>query len=303
MTRPWGEPRNPSRSLRPMGNLGDVLAQLGEDNDRRGRVVARALRHRPPPWLLSSARSWQWTYATKASAGTGAPDCFHSLDQAVISDRPGSGYDYDTFADDLESLIGRLDLREVTLVAHSAGSGDVARYMSRYGEDRVERAVLLAPTTPLLVRTEDNLDGLDPDVLAASAAMLMRDVPQWCADNAPAFFGATQVSPGLIDWVTRQIVDTPLKILLDTAAAFATTDLRAELTSLTVPTLIVHGDLDASAPIEITGRKTAALIPNSQLLVYEGSGHGLYAADHERLNSDILAFIGQRRELGEPVAT
>jgi len=103
--------------------------------------------------------------------------------------------------------------------------------------------------------------------------------------------------------VIRQIVDTPLKILLDTAAAFATTDFRAELASLTVPALVVHGDLDASAPIELTGRKTAALIPNSQQLVYEGSGHGLYAADHERLNSDVLAFIEQRQDLGEPVAT
>ncbi len=147
------------------------------------------------------------------------------------------------------------------------------------------------------MRTEGNRDGVDPDVLAASAAALMSDVPQWCADNAPAFFGTTRVSPGLGEWVIRQIVDTPLKILLDTAAAFGSTDFRAELASVAVPTLIVHGDLDASAPIELTGRKTAALIPNSQLLVYEGSGHGLYAADHERLNSDILAFMEQRHAL------
>ncbi len=219
------------------------------------------------------------------------------------SDRPGSGYDYDAFADDLASLIEQLDLRELTLVAHSAGSGDVVRYLSRHGEDRVERAVLLAPTTPLLVRTDDNRDGLDPDVLAASTATLMRDVPQWSADHAPAFFGTTHVSPGLSDWVIRQIVDTPLKILLDTAAAFSTTDFRTELAVLAVPTLVVHGDLDASAPIELTGRRTAALIPISELLVYEGSGHGLYAADHEQVNSDILAFIGQCRDLGEPVAT
>jgi pimeloyl-ACP methyl ester carboxylesterase len=105
------------------------------------------------------------------------------------------------------------------------------------------------------------------------------------------------VSPGLTDWVIRQIVDTPLKVLLDTAACFATADLRAELPSLRVPTLILHGDLDTSAPIELTGRKTAALIPGSRLIVYEGSGHGLYAADHERVNGDILEFIHRREAL------
>ena len=105
------------------------------------------------------------------------------------------------------------------------------------------------------------------------------------------------MSPGLGEWVTRQIVDTPLKVLLDTAAAFATTDFREELASFELPTLVVHGDLDASAPIDITGRRTAALIPDSRLVVYEGSGHGLYAADHERVNADVLAFVGAERAL------
>lgn len=95
----------------------------------------------------------------------------------------------------------------------------------------------------------------------------------------------------------RQIVDTPLKVLLDTAAAVATADFRHELPSVRVPALILHGDHDASAPIELSGRKTAALMPRSRLLVYEGSGHGLYAADHERVNADIFAFIYERRAL------
>jgi non-heme chloroperoxidase len=213
------------------------------------------------------------------------------------SDRPGRGYDYDTFADDLAALIERLDLRDVTLVGHSAGCGEVVRYLSRHGDERVERAVLLAPVTPLIVTTEDNPEGLDPAVLAAGAAALVADVPAWCAENAPPFFGATPVSPGLVDWVTRQIVDTPLQILLETAAAYTTTDFRADLAAVRVPTLVVHGDLDASAPIDLTGRRTAALIAGSRLLVYEGSGHGLYAADHARLNPDALAFIGEQRAM------
>ena len=95
----------------------------------------------------------------------------------------------------------------------------------------------------------------------------------------------------------RQVVDTPLKVLLDTATIFAIADFRPELPSIRVPTLILHGDLDASAPIKLTGEKTAALIPGSRLLVYNGSGHGLYAADHERVNADILTFIDGRRAL------
>ena len=213
------------------------------------------------------------------------------------SDRPRDGYDYDTFADDLASLIERLDLREITLIGHSLGCSEIIRYLSRHGDERVERLVLLAPTTPKLRKTVDNPDGLDERALAASAEALKHDVPGWCADNAPPFFGRTAVSPGLTDWVIGQIVDTPLKVLLDTAAAIAAADFRDELPSVRVPTLILHGDLDASAPIRLTGEKTAALIPGSRLLVYRGSGHGLYAADHKRVNADILTFINGQRAL------
>jgi non-heme chloroperoxidase len=245
-------------------------------------------------WGLNSD---MWNYQLPAFIASGLRCVAFDRRGHGRSDRPGRGYDYDTFADDLAALIEQLDLRDVTLVGHSAGCGEVARYLARHGDGRVERVVMLAPVTPLLAKTEDNPEGLDPSTLAASAAALMADVPGWCAENAPPFFGATAVSPGLVDWVTRQIVDTPLKILLDTATAYATTDFRADLAAVRVPTLIIHGDLDASAPIDLTGRRTAALIAGSRLLVYEGSGHGLYAADHARLNPDVLAFIVEERAL------
>jgi non-heme chloroperoxidase len=245
-------------------------------------------------WGLNSD---MWNYQLPAFIASGLRCVAFDRRGHGRSDRPGRGYDYDTFADDLAALIEQLDLRDVTLVGHSAGSGEVVRYLARHGDGRVERVVLLAPITPLIAKTEDNPDGLDPSILAANATALMADVPGWCAENAPPFFGATPVSPGLVDWVTRQIVDTPLKILLETAAAYTTTDFRADVASVRVPTLIIHGDLDASAPIDLTGRRTAALIPGSRLLVYEGSGHGLYAADHARLNPDVLAFIGEERAL------
>lgn len=245
-------------------------------------------------WALNSD---MWTYQLPSFIAEGLRCVAFDRRGHGRADRPGRGYDYDTFADDLAVLIEQLDLRDLTLVGHSAGCGEVVRYLSRHGDRRVERAVLLAPITPLLVKTEDNPEGLDPAILTAGAEALMADVPRWCAENAPPFFGTTAVSPGLGEWVTRQIVDTPLKILLDTAAAYAMTDFRADLASVRVPTLIIHGDLDASAPIDLTGRRTAALIAGSRLLVYEGSGHGLYAADHARLNPDALAFMREERTL------
>ena len=242
-------------------------------------------------WALNSD---MWAYQMPDLLNAGLRCIAYDRRGHGRSDRPGHGYDYDTFADDLAGVLERLDLRDVTLVGHSVGAGEVVRYVTRHGAERVDRAVLLAPPLPLMRKTADNPDGVEEGLLAASAEALRKDVPQWCADNAPPFFGRTPVSPGLVDWVVRQIIDTPLKVLLDTMVAFGTTDFRAELRSFNVPTLIIHGDLDASAPIEITGRKTAALIPNCHLTVYEGAGHGLYASEHDRLNSEVLAFIEGR---------
>ena len=199
--------------------------------------------------------------------------------------------EYDAFADDLAALIERLDLGDITFVGYSAGCGDIVRYLTRHGSARVARVVLIASTTPLLLKTPDNSSGLDAEILNAGTSALRRDVPQWCTDNAPGFFGQTPASAGLEEWVIRQIVDTHTKVLLDTAAVFASTDFREELRALNVPTLVMHGDLDASAPIDLTGRPTAALIPGARLIVYPGMGHGMFASDHGRLNRDILAFI------------
>ena len=245
-------------------------------------------------WALNSD---MWTYEIPDFVDAGLRCVVYDRRGHGRSDRTREGYDYDTFGDDLASLIDQLDLHDVTLVGHSAGCGDLVRYISRHGARRVGHLVLLAPTTPSLLKTPENPDGIDERLFASSAALLKKDIPQWCAENAPPFFGATSVSAGLVDWVTREIVDTPLKVLLDTAALFATTDFRDALRALRVPTLIVHGDLDASAPIDLTGRKTAASYPAAQLHVYARAGHGLYAADHDRINADILGFIQQEQAL------
>lgn len=217
------------------------------------------------------------------------------------SERVGHGYDCDTLAGDLAALIEHLDLRDVTLVAHSFGAKEAVRYIANHGAERVARVVLVAPTTPYLLRTPDNPQGADRAFFEATAAALRRDVGQWCTDNAGPFFGTdTWVSSATLDWTLRMIVDTPLQVLLDTLWANVETDCREDLRRLPVPTLVLHGDADASAPLEITGRPTAALLPDGELKVYPDTGHGLYVSEHDRVNADVLAFIRSHAPAGHP---
>ena len=250
-----------------------------------------------PPVVFTHAwglRSDQWTYQVPALAGAGLRCVLYDRRGHGRSDRPAAGYDIDTLADDLAAVIDHFDLHEATLVAHSLGSKKAIRYLTRHGEGRIARLILIAPITPLLRRTTDNPDGLDPALIDANYAAVAANVPKWCADFEAAgpYFGSSPGgSQGLIDWTTRMIVDTPLPVLLETLKVNADVDMRTELQEIQVPALIVHGDQDASAPIDLTGRKTAELIGGASLTVYPGAGHGLYASDHDTLNADLLAFI------------
>jgi non-heme chloroperoxidase len=250
-----------------------------------------------PPVVFTHAwglRSDQWNYQIPALAGAGLRCVLYDRRGHGRSDGPATGYDIDTLADDLANVIDHFDLHEATLVSHSLGSKEAIRYLTRHGQGRIARLVLIAPTTPLLRWTADNPDGLDPALMDATLAAVAADVPKWCADFEAAgpYFGSSPGgSQGLIDWTIRMIVDTPLHVLLETLKVNADVDMRAELQKIQVPALIIHGDRDASAPIELTGRKTVELIGGASLTVYPGAGHGLYASDHDTLNADLLAFI------------
>lgn len=211
------------------------------------------------------------------------------------SSRPGGGYDFDTLADDLAALLTRLDLRDVTFVAHSMGAGEVARYLSRHGADRVARVALLAPITPYLRRSPSNPQGVDPAQFELLAAALGNDRAAWFAAGVDGFFGVGQpdcrCSPALMDWGLRMILDTPLKVQLDTLHSHTSTDFRPDLASIKVPTLVIHGDVDQSAPLELTGRPTAAQISGARLEVYAGAPHGLMFTHVDRLHRDLLGFL------------
>ena len=205
---------------------------------------------------------------------------------------PSGGYEYDTLADDLNDVIERLDLHGVTLVGHSIGCGEVVRYLSRHGAGRIARIAMVAPNTPLVLKTADNPDGVDRRLLEDVRARLSKDRPHAIAAAAPSFFNSRRnsVSAEMMQWWTDMMLKCSLRVLLDLHRMFTETDFRSELSQISLPTVIIHGDSDTSAPIDRTGRKTASLISGSQLKVYEDAAHGLPITHMERLNQDLLAF-------------
>jgi pimeloyl-ACP methyl ester carboxylesterase len=210
------------------------------------------------------------------------------------SDEPNRGYEFDTLADDLHTVLEQLDLRQVTLVGHSMACGEVVRYMSRHGSaGRVARIALVATITPFLLKTEDNPEGTDPAVLENTRKILRKERPRPIAAAAPAFFGApmNNVSQEVMDWWLRMMVDRcSLKVMLELHKMYTETDFRPELRKIAVPTLLVHGDSDTSTPLEKTARRTVPLITGCRLNIYEGAAHGLPFTHADRLSADLFAF-------------
>lgn len=197
------------------------------------------------------------------------------------------GYDLDTLADDLAALLDRLDLREVTLVAHSMGTCEITRYLARHGSGRIARAVYLGAMTPYLV------GAAGPDFIEATIAEWHADRPKWFRDSAPGYFAqpGSGVSEALVDDGVATILATPLEVQTACFRAMTGTDLTADLAAVDVPALVIHGDADASAPLDLTGRPTAALLPDARFEIYPGAAHGLYVTEQDRLAKDLLAFI------------
>ena len=210
------------------------------------------------------------------------------------SDDPAKGYDFDRFADDIGELLTELDLRDVTLVGHSVGSAEAARYLTRHGTGRVSRLMLASTTLPFQARTADNPDGIPLTVMESVWEEWHSDLPRWVGQNTPAFIGAglpgCDVSPEMVQLGTNDMLQTSLPALLRTSRAAVTTDFRAELPRIDIPTLLIHGDTDASAPVEITGAKAVTLIPGARLKIYQNAPHGLLATHLPQVEADILEF-------------
>jgi non-heme chloroperoxidase len=210
------------------------------------------------------------------------------------SDWPWDGYDYDTLADDLATLLDQLDLRDLTLVSHSAGAGEIVRYLTRHGAARVARIAIVSGTTPCLMKRADNLEGIEIELVQADLATRTADRPKWFAEHAGGFFGAglpgIRVSPQLTEFMIRQCLDCSARATVQFFLTGFTSDLRDQLRAIHLPALIVHGDRDIQAPLELCGQRTGQLLQRSTLRVYENAAHGLFLTHADRLNADLLAF-------------
>jgi non-heme chloroperoxidase len=206
------------------------------------------------------------------------------------SDQPADGYDPDTFADDLAEAIEALGLTGLTLVGHSMAAQEIVRYLTRHGGDRISRAILIAPNTPCLSWRPDNPIGVSEEAFVAQREAWMADYPAWVVENAPPFF-TPETSPAMLAWGVNMMLAVSLPVMLACHRAMVAADFRHEMKSITTPTLILHGDRDASAPLALTGQPSADLLPNCRLQIYPGAPHGLMYTHMSRANADILAFL------------
>jgi pimeloyl-ACP methyl ester carboxylesterase len=213
------------------------------------------------------------------------------------SSQPWGGYDYDTFAADLNELVEHLDLLEATLVGFSMGGGEVVRYIGTYGTRRVAKAVLAAAVPPYLYKSADNPDGgLDDDTIAGFQAGVTGDRIAFLDAFTTGFFSAgdeLKVSEAQREYARDIAAFASPKGTLDCIAAFGRTDFRGDLDKVTVPTLVIHGDSDGIVPFEVSGKRSAEAIANSELVVIEGGPHGLNASHAQEFNQALLDFLAR----------
>lgn len=201
----------------------------------------------------------------------------------------------DQYADDLAAVIEHLNLKDVILVGHSTGGGEVTRYIGRHGVSRVAKAVLLGAVPPLMLKTAANPIGLPIDVFDGIRKGVADNRSQFYQDLTLAFYNfnrpGAKVSEGLRDAFWHQGMMGDIKAQYDSIQQFSETDFTDDLKKFTIPTLIVHGDDDQIVPIEASAKATAKLVPSALLKVYEGADHGLAHTHQDRFNADLLAFI------------
>jgi non-heme chloroperoxidase len=265
----------------------------------------------PPIVLVASAwlNSRMWEHQIPALVAQGFRCVAYDRRGHGQSDGSWNGYDYDTLADDLSSVIDHLGLRSFGLVSHSAGAGEVVRYVTRYGPQRVRGIALVSATTPFPMKTADNPDAIDRSLMEADFALRTADRPKWFTDNANGFFGiglpGISVSPEFVQHMVRECLTCSARATAEFFLTSFTSDFRDELRAIEVPALIIHGDRDVQAPIGICGRKTAELVRNSTYKVYESAAHALFFTHAQRLNTDLITFLSAlsaARETSAPTA-
>jgi non-heme chloroperoxidase len=216
------------------------------------------------------------------------------------SSQPSDGNDMDTYADDLEALVKKLDLKNAVHIGHSTGGGEVARYIGRHGTKRVGMAVLIGAVTPLMLKTSGNPGGLPLDAFNQIRSAVLADRSQFFKDLSAPFYGANRpdanVSQGLRDSFWLQGMQAGFKAVFDCIKAFSETDFTEDLKKFDIPTLILHGDDDQIVPINASAIASSKLIKGATLKVYSGAPHGMCSTLKDQINTDLLAFLKRAGE-------
>lgn len=211
------------------------------------------------------------------------------------SSAPLRGYNYDNFADDLHEIITQLALESVILVGFSMGGGEIARYFSRHGSNKISKVVLLGAVTPYLLQTEDNPDGVAKEVFNEIIEQIEEDRPAFLESFYSDFFGLNivnrAVSKPMLEYQRFLAYAASPNATIQCVKAFAETDFRQDMENINVPTLIIHGDADKVVPVEASGNRTSELISNSQYILYPSAPHGFFLTHKDKLNKDLLAFF------------
>jgi non-heme chloroperoxidase len=211
------------------------------------------------------------------------------------SSQPTIGYDYDTFAADLNTLLETLDLREVTLVGHSMGTGEVTRYLGRYGSGRVSRGVLVSPIPPFLLQTSDNPEGLPASMFDGFMQAARQDAPAWMKGFLDNFFNIDKFRGTL---VSDQYYQACWNLAASASATAAVaciptweTDFRADLATIDVPMLVIQGDDDRVLPFPKTGQRLPGMIKDLQMVTIDGGPHAICWTHADQVNAALLKFM------------
>jgi non-heme chloroperoxidase len=243
-------------------------------------------------WPLSGA-SWEKQVAALLTAGHRVI----TYDRRGFgkSSQPATGYEYDTFAEDLHKLVTALDLHDFALVGFSMGGGEVARYIGRYGTERISKAVFMAAVPPFLLKTADNPNGVDGSVFDGIKKGIAADRPAFLTQFLANFYnvdvlGGKQISDEVVRLSWNIAAGASPKGTLDCVTAWYT-DFRKDLPRVDVPTLVIHGDADRILPIAVTGNRTHEAIKGSRLVVVKGGPHGLNWTHADQVNAELVSFL------------
>ncbi len=243
-------------------------------------------------WPLSGA-SWEKQVAALLDAGHRVI----TYDRRGFgrSSQPATGYTYDTFAEDLHKFVTKLDLRDFALVGFSMGGGEVARYLGTYGSERVSKAVFISAVPPFLLKTADNPEGVDGSVFEGIKKAIAADRPAFLSTFLKDFYnvdvlGGKRISDQVVQYSWNVAAAASAKGTLDCVRAWGT-DFRKDLSRITVPALVIHGDADRILPIAATGIRTHKAVKQARLVVVEGGPHGVTWTHADTVNPELLIFL------------